>query len=68
MDARNGVRLVEVLGRVRLLEIAHQAFVAAKEMRPAALLTLHRGSQVLREWLPLCDGAPAWRKLGGIFD
>jgi hypothetical protein len=47
-----GVRLVEVLGRVDLLEIAHQAFVAAKKMRPAARLTLRRGSQVLREWLP----------------
>ena len=26
----NGVRLVEVLGRVHLLDMAHQAFVAAK--------------------------------------
>jgi hypothetical protein len=30
----DGVRLVEVLGRVHLLEMAHQAFVAAKKMRP----------------------------------
>ena len=48
----DGVRLVEVLGSVHLLEMAHQAFVAAKNMRPGARLTLRRGAQVLREWLP----------------
>jgi hypothetical protein len=48
----NGVRLVEVLGRVHLLDMAHQAFVAAKKQRPASRLTLRRGAQVLREWLP----------------
>ena len=48
----NGARLVEVLGRVHLLDMAHQAFVAAKQARPAARLTLRRGAQVLREWLP----------------
>ena len=48
----DGVRLVEVLGRVHLLEMAHHAFVAAKQARPAARLTLRRGAQVLREWLP----------------
>ena len=48
----DGVRLVEVLGRVHLLEMAHQAFTAAKKMRPAVRLTLRRGTQVLREWLP----------------
>ena len=47
----NGARLVEVLGRVHLLEMAHQAFVAAKKQRPASRLTLRRGTQVLREWL-----------------
>jgi hypothetical protein len=31
----DGVRLVEVLGRVHLLAMAHQAFVAAKNMRLA---------------------------------
>jgi len=34
----DGVRLVEVLGRVHLLEMAHQAFVAAKQIRPAGRL------------------------------
>lgn len=48
----DGVRLVEVLGRVYLLEMAHQAFTAAKKMRPAVRLTLRRGTQVMREWLP----------------
>jgi hypothetical protein len=48
----DGARLVEVLGRVHLLEMAHQAFVAAKQMRPAGRLTLRRRAQVLREWLP----------------
>ena len=48
----DGVRLVEVLGRVHLLEMAHQAFVAAKKQRPASRLTLRRGPQVIREWLP----------------
>jgi hypothetical protein len=47
----DGVRLVEVLGRVHLLEMAHQAFLAAKKMRPARRLTLRRGALVLREWL-----------------
>ena len=47
----DGVRLVEVLGRVHLLEMAHQAFTAAKKLRPASRLTLRRGTQVLREWL-----------------
>jgi len=32
----DGVRLVEVLGRVHLLEMAHEAFVAAKKQRPAS--------------------------------
>jgi hypothetical protein len=48
----DGVRLVEVLGRVHLLELAHQAFVAAKKQRPASHLTIRRGTQVMREWLP----------------
>jgi len=48
----DGVRLVEVLGRVHLFEMADQAFTAAKKMRPAGRLTLRRGAQVLREWLP----------------
>jgi hypothetical protein len=48
----DGVRVVEVLGRVHLLEMAHQAFVAAKNMRPGARLTLRRGAHVPREWLP----------------
>jgi hypothetical protein len=39
-------------GRVHLLEVGHQAFVAAKKMRPAGRLTLRRGIRVLREWLP----------------
>ena len=45
----DGVRLVEVLGRVHLLEMADQAFSAAKKQRPASRLTLRRGAQVLRE-------------------
>jgi len=45
------VRLVEVLGRVHLLEMAHEAFAAAKKMRPASRITRH-GTHVLREWLP----------------
>ena len=32
----DGVRLVEVLGRVHLLEMAHEAFVAATKQRPAS--------------------------------
>jgi len=48
----DGVRLSEVLGRVHLLEMAHQAFSAAKKMRPASRLTLRRGTRVIREWLP----------------
>ena len=48
----DGARLVEVLGRVHLVEMAHEAFSAAKKMRPAGRLTLRRGTQVLREWLP----------------
>ena len=48
----DGVRLTEVLGRVHLLEMAHQAFSAAKKMRPASRLTLRRGTRVIREWLP----------------
>jgi hypothetical protein len=32
--------------------MAHQAFVAAKKQRPASRLTLRRGAQVMREWLP----------------
>ena len=48
----DGMRLVEVLGRVHLLEMAHDAFSAAKKMRPAAGITLRRGAQVIREWLP----------------
>ena len=42
------VRLVEVLDRVHLLEMAHQAFGAAKKQRPASRLTLRRGTQVMR--------------------
>jgi hypothetical protein len=48
----DGIRLVEVHGRVHLIEMAHQAFSAAKQMRPASRLMLRRGAQVLREWLP----------------
>jgi hypothetical protein len=48
----NGVSLVEALGRVHLLDMAYQAFVAAKKQRPASRLTLRRGAQVIREWLP----------------
>ena len=46
------MRLFEVLGRVHLLDMAHQAFVAAKKQRPASRLTLRRGTHVMREWLP----------------
>ena len=48
----DGARLVEVLGRVHLLEMANPAFSAAVQMRPAARVTLRRGAQVLRERLP----------------
>jgi hypothetical protein len=48
----DGARLVEVLGRVHLREMAHQAFVAAKKQRPASRLSLRRGAHVMREWLP----------------
>jgi hypothetical protein len=48
----DGIRLIEVLGRVHLLEMAHQAFSAAKKMRPASRLTLRRGTHVMRDWLP----------------
>jgi len=48
----DGARLVEVLGRVHLLEMAHQALVAAKKLRPGSRLTLRRGAHVMREWLP----------------
>ena len=48
----DGVRLVEVLGRVHLAEMANEAFVAAKRVRPTSRVTLRRGAQVLREWLP----------------
>ena len=51
-----GMDAVEVLGRVHLLEMAHQAFVVAKKQRPASRLTLRRGTQVMREWLP----KPLW--------
>ena len=48
----DGIRLVEVLGRVHLLEMAHQAFSAARGQRPGAHLTLRRGSPVMRDWRP----------------
>jgi hypothetical protein len=44
----DGVRLVEVLGRVHLLEMAHQAFVAAKK-EVLALLKLQRFERALAE-------------------
>jgi hypothetical protein len=48
----DGARLVEVLGRVHLLEMANPAFSGAVQMRPGARITLRRGAQVLRERLP----------------
>jgi hypothetical protein len=56
----DGVLLVEVLGRVHLLEMAHRAFVVAKKQRPGSRLTLRRGTQVMGEWLPrpLCMVTP----------
>jgi hypothetical protein len=49
----DGVRLVEVLGRFHLLEMAAPAFFAATQMRPAARIALRRGAQVLRERMPM---------------
>ena len=40
----NGASLVEVLGRVHLLEMALQAFGAAKKQRPASRLTPRSGT------------------------
>jgi hypothetical protein len=48
----DGIRLVEVLGRVHLVEMANAAFSAAVQMRRASRLMMRRGTQVLRDRLP----------------
>jgi hypothetical protein len=48
----DGVRLVEVLGRVHHIELAHQALSAAKGCATHPASPSGRGTQVMREWLP----------------
>lgn len=45
-------RLLEVLGRVHLMEMATSAFFAAANMRPRSVIRLCRGAQILRERRP----------------
>jgi hypothetical protein len=48
----NEERLIEVLGRVHLMEMAASAFFAATNTRPRSVIRLCRGAQILRERRP----------------